>query len=168
MQKISGMQRSSSNIYALTNAILTAFLFAYLILTSMNQSLPPLMGLFFVYLIILRFENENKFKDYGKGWYIGIIYLFIAEQLHGFNLFSVLITYILFYVFIFEISVKFIKFRNLLIMLYIVIGYVGVFLTSNAISYIKKSGYLVFGTEYFTYIVVEILIGVIIFRGRLV
>ena len=99
MQKISGMQRSSSNLYALTNAILTAFLFAYLILTSMNQSLPPLMGLFFVYLIILRFENENKFKDYGKGWSIGIIYLFIAEQLHGFNLFSVLITYILFYVF---------------------------------------------------------------------
>ena len=168
MQKISGMQRSRSYLYAITNAALIALLFAYLILTSMNQNLPPLMGVFFVNLIVLRFENENKFKSYGTLYYLSILYLFVAEQIHGFHLFSVAITFIIFYLFIFEISVKFIKFRNLLIVFYVIIGYVGVFLVSNTVSYIKKSGYLVFGNEYFLYIFVEILIALLIYRGRLV
>ena len=168
MQKISGMQRNRSNLYAITNAFLIACLFIYLIITSMNQKLPPLIGLFFLHQIVLRFENENKFKSYGAMWYIGILYLFIAEQIHGFHLFSIAVTFIIFYLFIFEISIKFIKFRNLLIALYVVIGYAGTFLVSNTISYAKKSGYLVFGSEYLWYIFIEILIGLLIFRGRLV
>ena len=135
MQKISSMQRNRSYLYTLTNIFLVACLFIYLILTSMNQFLPPLIGLFFVHQIVLKFENENKFKSYGTMWYIGIIYLFIAEQIHGFNFLSIAITYIIFYMFVFDFSIKFIKFRNLIIAIYIAMGYICSFLMSNAMMF---------------------------------
>lgn len=115
MQTLSYMQRNRSNLHTIINILLIVLLYVYQILTSIFWSLPPLIGLVFLYLVILNYENDNKFKNFDYRWYFSVLYLFFAEQIHGFHLFSAFILYVIFYYFIFEISTKYIKFRNFLL-----------------------------------------------------
>ena len=119
-------------------------------------------------MVVQKYENDVKFKKFGFSWFFSIFYLFCAEQIHGFNLFSVAIAYCIFYFVVYENSFKYIKFRNFLICFYVMISYVLVFVVSNAISAIKKSEYLPLSGEYLNYIVIEILLALLFFKGRLV
>lgn len=167
MQTLSSMQRNRSNFYIIIDLLFALSFVIYLVTSALFQFLPPLLGLFFLHIVVLNFEKDAKFKKNSFSFYFSIFYLFFCEQVHGFELFSVLLTYIIFYYFCFEISAKLIKFRNALIILSVFIGYFGTFLMSNFISYIKKSQYLNFGEEYMFYIVFEAILGFILFRGRL-
>ncbi len=162
------MQRNRTNLYIVADALFSAGVLFYLLLSAVYRGLPPLIGFFFTTLVVLKYESDAKFKKLGFSWFFSIFYLFCAEQIHGFNLFSVVIAYCIFYFVIYENSFKYIKFRNFLICFYVVIGYALVFATSNTISAIKKSEYLPLSGEYFNYIVIEILLALLFFKGRLV
>ena len=162
------MQRSRSNLYLIANASIFVLLLIYLVATSIYRNLPPLIGIFFLYVIVLKFEEDNKFKNISFTWYFAIFYLFITEQIHGYKLFSILISYIFAYFLLFNISLKIIKFRNLLIIIYICYGYIMPFCVSNFISYIQKDEYLNFTGDYLLYIFIEIVLGIVLFRGKFV
>lgn len=168
MQKISSMQRSRSNIYVIANAIIFILLLIYLVTTSVYRNLPPLIGIFFLYVLILKFEEDNKFKNMNFTWYFAIFYLFIAEQIHGFKLFSILISYIIFYFLLLDISLKIVKFRNLLIIAYVCFGYIIPFLVSNFIAYIQKDEFMDFTTDYVLYIFIETIASIVLFKGKFV
>ena len=61
MQTISSMQRNSRDKYALKNLVFWVFLFFYEILTSIYTSLPPFIGLFFAYAVILKYEKDKNY-----------------------------------------------------------------------------------------------------------
>lgn len=161
------MQRNSSNLQFISFAFFTFWLIIYQIITSLHQFLPPLIGVFFVNLIVLNYEHDTKFKDLDYRWYFSIFYMVLAEQIHGFRLFSSVAVFFIFYFFIFEWLLKTVKFRNFSIVLYVVMAYVGTFLMSNFISYISQSEYMQFGHEYILYLIIESIIAIFLYRGRI-
>lgn len=167
MQAFSGMQRNRTNLQFVKFLVFTVFLIFYQIITGLYPYLPPLVGVFFVAITVLNYEHDNKYIDFDYRWYLGILYLIFAEQFHGFNFFSIIITYVIFYFFIFDWLLKTIKFRNLLIIFCIFIAYSGMFLTSNFISYITKNSYLNFGYEYVIYFIIESAIAIFLFKGKI-
>ncbi|MDA3047687.1 MULTISPECIES: hypothetical protein [unclassified Campylobacter] len=162
------MQRSRGNLYLIVDFALSFGVAFYLLLSVMYRGLPPLLGFFFVTLVVLKFEHENKFKKYNFAYYFAIFYLFCAEQIYGFNLFSIALAYIIFYTFIYEFSLRNIKFRNFLLGFYVVIAYALILGVNGAISYIKKADAMSVGSEYLSYIVVDILLSLLFFKGRFV
>lgn len=162
------MQRSSSYLQILEFVVLPTALILYQLLSSVFSSFPPLLGLFFTYAIVKRYEKDVTYKDYTSGWYIAIIYLFIAEQIHGFKTFSVGIVFGIYYHFLFDYVVRSVKFRDLALMITAAFGYIGAFLMSNFLSYLSDSSYLVFGFEYVTFIFIEATLSLLLFKGRIV
>ena len=162
------MQRSRSNLYLIIDFALSFAVAFYLLLSVMYRGLPPLIGFFFVTLVVLRFEHETKFKKFNFAYYFSIFYLFCAEQIYGFNLFSVAVAYIIFYAFIYEFSVRNVKFRNVLLCLYVPLAYALILGANAAIAYIKKAEPISFGSEFIGYMVVDILLVLLFFKGRFV
>ena len=167
MQTFSSMQRNSSDIYFLKNIVFFITILFYQILSSIYVNLPPLIGLSFAYVVILAYEKDKSYQDYTHGWYQAILYLFIAEQMHGFELFSVAIAFVIFYYLFFEISLENIRLRNVFLVFLVTAGYVGTFFISNFISYLKDGHYMSFGVEYLTYIVVESALAILFLKGRI-
>ncbi|CZE49252.1 hypothetical protein [Campylobacter geochelonis] len=161
------MQRNRNDIYFLKNAMFVILIVSYQVIASLFQSIPPLIGLFFAYVVILNYEKERNYKDFTHHWYQSIAYLFLAEQVHGFELFSVAITFGIFYYFVFDYLLTSLKFRNLLLVILVCVGYIGTFLVSNLISYMKNSPKLELSYEYGFYILVESAIAFLLFRGRI-
>lgn len=162
------MQRSSSNLQALEAVFLATFTLGYQLVSSVFGSIPPLIGLFFTYAIVKHYEKDVTYKDYSLGWYIAMFYLFIAEQIHGFELFSIAISFGIFYYFFFEKLLDIVKFRDICLMIIAAYGYIATFLVSNFLSYLKDESYLVFGPEYIAYIFVESIISLLLFKGRII
>lgn len=100
------MQRSSSAIY---NFRVCCFASHFNLISAFKpvfSSFPIHFGLFFTYAIVKRYEKDKTYKDYTSGWYIAIIYSFIAEQIHGFKTFSVGIVFGIYYHFLFDYVVR--------------------------------------------------------------
>lgn len=148
--------------------IFACFLVIYQITSAMYQFLPPLIGIFFIEMIILNYEHEKKLTNFNHKWYLCILYMIFIEQMHGFSFLSIAIFYIIFYYFIFDWTLKAIKFRNLLLIFYVGCAYFGTFFISNLISYIYKSDYLKFGYEYVFYFIVESFLAIFFFRSRFI
>ncbi|MSN96019.1 hypothetical protein F1B92_02225 [Campylobacter sp. FMV-PI01] len=136
-------------------------------LSSVFQGLAPLIGLFFSYCVILRYEKEKSHQDYNHKWYYVIFFLFFAEQIHGFELFSVAIFFGFFWNFCFGYLFSWIKIKNLFLILLVFFGYLGIFLVSNLLCYIKNEDFLEFSYEYLIYIVIESFLAFIFLRGRI-
>lgn len=162
------MQRNSSYLQILEVIVILGFLFLYQLLSSVFSTLPPLLGLFFTYAVVKHWEKDRSYKDYSIGWYIAICYLFLIEQIHGFELFSVAISFGIFYYFLFDTLVENIKFRDLSLMISVLYGYLATFFVSNFLSYLKDESYLNFGFEYVTFIFIEATLSLLLFKGRII
>jgi len=132
-----------------------------------NQLLPPLIGLFFAYLIVLQYEKDESHKDFPINWYVCIGFLLICEQTHNFRLFSIGISFVIFYYFIFDYLLENIKFRNILLIVTVISGYILALGISNLLSYIMQIPYLPLGEEYALYMLVESLLATICLKGRI-
>ncbi|MCZ6132358.1 hypothetical protein O6B97_04015 [Campylobacter ureolyticus] len=168
MQTISSMQRNSRDKYTLKNLVFWVFLFFYEILTSIYTSLPPFIGLFFAYAVILKYEKDKNYEDFTSKWYQTIIFLFFAEQLHGFELFSIAISFCVFYYFIFKFSFEGFKLRNIFLTFLVFYGYISTFLVSNLISYFNSNQVLNLTYEYLMYAVFESAVCVLLFKDRII
>ena len=167
MQTFSSMQRNSRDIYIVKSIVFFISILFYQLLSSIYATIPPLIGLFFVYAVVLNYEKERSYQDYTHEWYQVILYLFIAEQMHGFELFSAAIAFGLFYYIFFEFSLDRIRFKTLFLIYLTIMGYLSVFLVSNTLSYFKDAEYLNFGVEYLAYMVAESLLVLFFFKGRI-
>lgn len=167
MQTFSSMQRNSCDIRVIKSIIFFVFILFYQIISSMYATVPPLIGLFFAYAVVLNYEKNKNHVDYNHEWYQAIIYLFLAEQIHGFELFSIAIFFWLFYCIAFEYSLENIRLRNMFLVFLTVNGYLGTFLVSNLISYLKDGAYIYFEPEYATYMIIESAFAILFLKGRI-
>lgn len=162
------MQRNSRNKNTLKNLVFLVFLFLYEILTSIYATLPPFIGLFFAYAVILKYEKDKNYGVFTHEWYQTLIFLFFAEQIHGFELFSVAISFFIFYYFLFKFSFEGFKLRNLFLTFLVFYGYISIFLISNLISYFVGNSYLDLTYEYLMYFVFESAVCVLVFKDRII
>ncbi|MFW5625190.1 MAG: hypothetical protein ACOCMW_05315, partial [Campylobacter hyointestinalis] len=87
--------------------------------------------------------------------------------IHGFELFSTILAFILFYNFINDQLKINMKCRGCLLVIFVFSGYIGTFLLSDLILYILNQPLLGFNYEYYMYyIVVESAISVMLFKER--
>ncbi|RAZ48201.1 hypothetical protein [Campylobacter hyointestinalis] len=167
MQTFSDMQRNSINLLSIRFVLFCVGLIAYEIMSAANHFLPPLIGLFFAYLVVLKNESEKYMGDIDKRWYLSFIFIIYAEQIHGFELFSTILAFILFYNFINDQLKINMKCRGCLLVIFVFSGYIGTFLLSDLILYILNQPLLGFNYEYYMYyIVVESAISVMLFKER--
>lgn len=162
------MRRNSSDLRILAICSWILFLVFYQSLTSLTQILPPLLGLFFTYLIILSIEKSKTMKKYDQRWYFAIAYIIFAEQVHGFWLFSTIIAFLLFYNFIADWLLVTFKSKAILLVIFVASSYLCTFGVSRVFSYALNLPALNFGYEYLIYIALESLLAIVIFKGRLV
>ncbi|PSM51868.1 hypothetical protein CRN67_06785 [Campylobacter blaseri] len=132
------------------------------------MAFPPLIGFFFTYTVILNYEKIKNYKDYNSEWYQSIFFILIAEILHGFEVFSTAIFFSIFYYFIFTWLLLKVKFRNLFLVILVIIGYLGSFMASNLVLHIKDESFLPIGYEYIFYILIESVFVLLVFKGRII
>ncbi|MDO5045884.1 MAG: hypothetical protein Q4D84_04265 [Campylobacter sp.] len=160
------MRRNSLDLQILKPALWVVFLLIYQAATSVATYLPPLMGIFFTYMIILNIEKHKKVKKYDKRWYFCIFYLIFAEQVHGFALFSTMIAFLLFYYFVCDWLIVTFKSREILLVVFVASGYFAIYLVSSLLSHIANLPILNFEYEYSIYIISEAVLATILFRER--
>ena len=140
-----------------------AFLVFYQSITTVFTYLPPLIGIFFTYMITLTLQKQKTLKEF----YFCLFYLTFAEQAHGFALFSAVIAFMLFYHLMSDWLIVTLKSRELLAVGFVASGYVWTCATSSFISYAANLPMLKFDYEYLIYVGVESVLAVVLFRGRL-
>ncbi|WP_169784177.1 hypothetical protein [Campylobacter curvus] len=162
------MQRNSTDLQFLKELFGIVFLIAYEIATTQLGFLPPLMGLFFTYLILEYTKKQKRYTEFDFYWYFAITFLLFCEQIHGFYLFSSVIAFLIFYNFVVDWLFVTMKWRNCLLAIFVTSGYAMTFLVNNLIAYMENGSFLSFGIEYFFYIVIETILAIILFRDRVV
>lgn len=166
MQALSGMRRNSTDIQLLKSFFWVALLFVYQASTTVFIWAPPLIGLFFAYMIILTMEKQKRLLKYDIRWYFSIVYIIFVEQVHGFALFSTILAFIVFYYFICDWLVVTFKSRAVLLIFFVSNGYLGTYLISSLLLYIKNLPILNFGYEYFVYTALESALAIVLFKER--
>ena len=166
MQTLSSMQRNSTNSESLRFSLFCISVIGYEIFSLTSLFLPSLIGIFFAYLIILSDEIERTLGVKDKRWYLTVAFLFFAEQLNGFEFCSVLLAWLLFYHLLDDWLKTYIKWRKLLITIYVFSGYILTLAMSNIVLYILNQPRLELSYEYLLYAAIESLIALVIFRGR--
>lgn len=94
-------------------------------------------------------------------------FLVFAEQLNGFEFCSVILAWLLFYYLINDWLKTNIKWRKLLITIYVFSGYIITLGVSNIVLYVLNQPRMNLSYEYLLYGAIESLIALVIFRGRI-
>lgn len=167
MQTLSSMQRNRFNFRFIKDTFSILMLFCYEIATMVSGVLPPLFGLFFAYVTILEYEKHEKHIAFGASWYVAVAFLLCAEQFHGYALFSVALSFFIFYFFIFDYLLENIKFRNLLLVVIVCVAYLLIIAFNNLFCYILQQDSVSIGYEYLISMSVESALALLLFRGRI-
>lgn len=155
------MRRSSTEQNYLRFILICLSLVLYQILSSLYTFLPLFVGLFFTYIVI-NFENEDS-KIY---IYLSFLYLTVYDLDKGFYLFSSsLFLFIFYYLFVDKIR-NFFSCNNCIIAIYVVAAYLGHSLLNSFIAYILNQDMPSFSQEYFYYIVLDIILAIVLFKGK--
>lgn len=161
------MQRNSTNSESLRFSLFCIFIVGYEIFSITAIFLPSLIGIFFAYLIMLSDEIERTLGTKDKRWYLSLAFLVFAEQLNGFEFCSVILAWLLFYYLINDWLKTNIKWRKLLITIYVFSGYIITLGVSNIVLYVLNQPRMNLSYEYLLYGAIESLIALVIFRGRI-
>ena len=167
MQTLSSMQRNRFNFRFIKDTFSILMLFCYEIATMVSGVLPPFFGLFFAYVTILEYEKHEKHIAFGASWYVAVAFLLCAEQFHGYALFSVALSFFIFYFFIFDYLLENIKFRNLLLVVIVCVAYLLIIAFNNLFCYILQQDSVSIGYEYLIFMSVESALALLLFRGRI-
>lgn len=153
--------------YGLRLAFELVFLFIYEVASTTLVSLPPLIGLFFAYMVIEYHSKSRQLKKFTHSWYLSLVFLVFAQQLHGFYLASAFLAFIIFYYFIFDWLYVSLKYRRALLVLFVSAGYVLSWGTSSMLSYAMSGTRLPFGLDYVYYIALESALAMMFLKGRI-
>lgn len=161
------MQRNSVNSESLRFSLFCIFLVGYEIFSITSVFLPSLIGIFFAYLVILSDEIERELEVKDKRWYLSIAFLIFAEQLNGFEFCSTILAWLFFYYLVNDWLKTNIKWRKLLITIYVFLGYGLSIAVSNIVLYVLNQPRMNLSYDYLLYASIESLIALVIFRGRI-
>lgn len=156
------MRRNSTNQNYLRLLFVCLGLVFYQALSSLYPFLPLFVGVFFSYIVI-NFEN-NKSRLY---IYLSFAYLSIYDLDKGFYLFSSIFFVMFFYYFFLEKIRNFIICNSCVIAIYVTVAYLGHFFLNVFIAYVLNQDLPYFSQEYFYYIILDILVSIILFRGKI-
>ena len=155
------MRRSSIDQNYLRLTLICLFLVFYQIISSLYTFLPLFVGVFFTYIVI-NFQKE-KSRLY---IYLSFVYLSIYDLDKGFYLFSSMLFFMIFYYIFVERIRNFFTCSNCILAIYVLVAYLGHFLLNSFISYILHKDSPPFSQEYIYYIVIDIVISIILFKGK--
>ncbi|MCR8678917.1 MULTISPECIES: hypothetical protein [Campylobacter] len=161
------MQRNSINSQSLRFNLFCISIVVYEIFSITSVFLPSLIGVFFAYLVILKDELDRTLGVKDKRWYLSLAFLIFAEQLNGFEFCSVILAWLFFYYLINDWLKTNIKWRKLLITVYVFSGYIITLAMSNIVLYVLNQPRMKLDYEYLLYAIIESLIALVIFRGRI-
>ena len=142
------------------------FLLSYEIATTQFGFLPPLIGIFFTYMILEYSRKQKQYDEFKPSWYFSLVFLIFAEQIHGFYLFSTIIAFLLFYNFVLDWLYTTMKWRNCLLIIFVASGYVLTFLVNNLFAYVLNEPNLTFSAEYLFFIALESVLAIVLFRDK--
>ncbi|MBE0491905.1 MAG: hypothetical protein IBX44_06605 [Sulfurospirillum sp.] len=155
------MRRNSTDQNNLEIFLLSIILVFSQALALVYVYIPSFAGVFFVYAII-------HYDNYKKRYFIyaSFAYLIFYELTRGFYLFSYLLTFLLFYnIFVAKIRNNF-SCKNCISFIYIACAYIGHYFINTIISIIVNEPTHDFSNHYFYYMLVDWLLCIILFRGR--
>ena len=155
------MRRSSPDSQYIKGGLFSLFLVLYQIMTSVYTFLPLFIGVFFTYVII-NYENEKKKNLI----YLIFIYFSVYDLNKGFYLFSLLLTFFLFYNLFVERIRNVLICSNCILVLYVIVAYLGHYCLNLFISYILNSASPIFLVNYLYYIIVDSLVTILLFKGK--
>jgi len=158
MQTFSYMRRDSSYQANLKRVLLFAALLVYESITSIYTYLTPLYGFFFVYLI---FNIEKKQKILIVT--LLFLYMIFFEADKGFFLFSSIIFFAFFYLIAVENIIKLFHCKKCILTIFVVSGYIGIYLFNVFLSIIFETELPQFGIEYLIYMIIDSLIAFMVF-----
>lgn len=160
-----------SNVYYISEARFVANIFAlffYQAMSAIFQYLPPLIGLFFCYMMIEMLKLGKNFEKFNKYHYAILAYMFFAEQICGFYLFSVVIAFMIYYFLIKDALFATIKSRQLIILISVASGYILLVIVNFFISYLSDAPFLIVGKEYLFFIIVESILAILFYKDKLI
>ncbi len=135
-------------------------LYIYQLASSLYSLLPPLLGFFFIFLVI-------NYKKYGfdKNTLLIIFYLCLIEITHGFFLFTVILYFLIFFYYLYDKLIYKLKNVEILIFIFIALTYIFVLLINLFFSYIINFESIKFDYILIYYICIETLLSIVIFKG---
>lgn len=155
------MRRNSSDKNYLGFILFSTFLVLLQIMGSLYTLLPTFVGVFFTY-IILNFHDDKK-RYY---IYLSFLYLISYEFTRGFYLFSYVFTFIFFYNFFVDKIRNNFTCVNCILFIYVLFAYIGHYFINAFIAYLLNQDISSFSNEYLYYIVIDSIISMMIFKGR--
>ncbi|MGG7047664.1 MULTISPECIES: hypothetical protein [unclassified Campylobacter] len=160
------MRRNSSDLQIIGYALGVLALFVYEIATTIFIFLPPLIGLFFTYMVLEYARWQKSYTELGFGWYLSIAFLLFAEQVNGFYLFSSIVAFFVFFYFMVDWLFATLKHRKFLLVIFVSAGYLGTYGVSNLINYMLNLPSMYLSYEYVAFIVVESFLAFVFLRER--
>lgn len=164
MQTFSNLRRKSPNALSISYLIFIGFAVIYEMLSAAFIYLPPLMGVFFTYIIIKKKEAGRLLSGLAMPWFIAFGFLIFAEQLHGFFFLSSVLAYILFYNIFYEWVVVNFKGKIFAFLCFNFAAYASIWGISNFIYNLLDGALLHYSYEYLYFIGIETIISYFAFK----
>lgn len=127
----------------------------YEMLSTAFIYLPPLMGVFFSYLILSKSDAQRSLSGLAGYWYLAFAFLLFAEQLNGFTFLSSVVVFFVFYYIMQDWLIINVKSQFFMFVMFNFSAYFGMFFISNLFLYIVDSQLLSYSHVLLYYAVIE-------------
>lgn len=127
----------------------------YEMLSTAFIYLPPLIGVFFSYLILSKSDAQRSLSGLAGYWYLAFAFLLFAEQLNGFTFLSSVVVFFVFYYIMHDWLIINVKSQFFIFVMFNFSAYFGMFFISNLFLYIVDSQLLSYSHVLLYYAVIE-------------
>lgn len=127
----------------------------YEMLSTAFIYLPPLMGVFFSYLILSKSDAQRSLSGLAGYWYLAFAFLLFAEQLNGFTFLSSVVVFFVFYYIMHDWLIINVRNQFFMFVMFNFSAYFGMFFISNLFLYIVDSQLLSYSHVLLYYAVIE-------------
>ncbi len=127
----------------------------YEMLSTAFIYLPPLIGVFFSYLILSKSDAQRSLSGLAGYWYLAFAFLLFAEQLNGFTFLSSVVVFFVFYYIMQDWLIINVKSQFFMFVMFNFSAYFGMFFISNLFLYIVDSQLLSYSHVLLYYAVIE-------------
>lgn len=127
----------------------------YEMLSTAFIYLPPLIGVFFSYLILSKSDAQRSLSGLAGYWYLAFAFLLFAEQLNGFTFLSSVVVFFVFYYIMQDWLIINVKSQFFMFAMFNFSAYFGMFFISNLFLYIVDSQLLSYSHVLLYYAVIE-------------
>ena len=111
----------------------------YEMLSTAFIYLPPLIGVFFSYLILSKSDAQRSLSGLAGYWYLAFAFLLFAEQLNGFTFLSSVVVFFVFYYIMHDWLIINVRNQFFMFVMFNFSAYFGMFFISNLFLYIVDS-----------------------------